>query len=61
MTGTLQITAGDYNDVNFIGKTKDGKMVTIEADDAINMENLEWAFEDKKRSCTRTYIYRNIQ
>lgn len=47
MTSTLKIVAGDYNDVKWEGKTKDGKSVTIEIDDAINLENLEWALEDK--------------
>ena len=50
VTGTLTIVAGDYNDVKWAGKTKDGQSLTVEIDDAINMENLEWAFEDKKRS-----------
>lgn len=47
MTSTLKIVAGDYNDVKWEGKTKDGKAVTIEIDDAINLENLEWTLEDK--------------
>lgn len=47
VTGTLTIVAGDYNDVKWAGKTKDGQSLTVEIDDAINMENLEWAFEDK--------------
>jgi len=46
-TGTLKIAEGDYNDVKWEGKTKGGKAVTIEIDDAINMENLEWTLEDK--------------
>jgi hypothetical protein len=47
ITGSLTIAAGDYNDVTFVGATKDGKAVTIELDDAINLENLEWALEEK--------------
>lgn len=47
MTGTLSIAAGDYNQVQFVGKTKDGKAVTIQVDNAINMENLEWSLEEK--------------
>jgi hypothetical protein len=47
MTSTLSITAGDYNDVTWTGKTKDGKPVTIKVDNAINMDNLEWTLEDK--------------
>jgi len=47
LTGTLTIAAGDYNDVKWVGKTKDGQSVTIEIKDAINMNNLEWTLEDK--------------
>lgn len=47
VTGNLTIAAGDYNDVSFVGKTKDGKAVTIEIDDAINIANIELALEDK--------------
>ena len=46
-TGTLKIAEGDYNNVKWEGKTKGGKPVTIEVDNAINMENLEWTLEDK--------------
>ena len=47
LTSTLVIAAGDYNDVVWTGKTKDGKAVTVTVKDAINMGNLEWTFEDK--------------
>ena len=47
MTSSLSIVAGDYNDVVWTGKTMDGKAVTITVEDAINMGNLEWTFEDK--------------
>lgn len=47
VTGTLEIAAEDYNAVQFVGKTKDGKAVTIELDDAINFEGIEWTFTDK--------------
>ena len=47
MTGTLAIAAGDYVDVKWVGKTKDGKAVTINIQNALNMDNLEWALEDK--------------
>lgn len=47
VTGTLTIAAGDYSDVVWTGKTKDGKSLTIEVDDALNMANLEWGLEDK--------------
>jgi hypothetical protein len=47
MGGTLAIAAGDYNDVKWVGKTKDGKAVTITVEDALNLDNLEWTLEDK--------------
>lgn len=47
MTSTLKIIESDYNDVSWIGKTKDGKAVTIKISNAINMSNLEWTLEDK--------------
>lgn len=47
MTGTLEIVAGDYNDVTWTGKTKDGKAVVLTVQDALNMGNLEWTLEDK--------------
>lgn len=60
MTGTLSIAAGDYNDVKWVGKTKDGKAVTITVKNALNMDNLEWKLEDKnevvpKLNFTATY------
>ena len=47
LTSTMSIIAGDYNDVTWVGKTKDGKAVTIKVENAINMDNLEWTLEDK--------------
>lgn len=47
VTGTLSIAAADYVDVQFVGKTKDGKAVTIQVDDALNMANIEWGLEEK--------------
>ena len=47
ITGTLTIAAGDYVDVQWVGKTKDGKGVTIKVDNALNLANLEWGLEDK--------------
>lgn len=46
-TSTLVIDAGDYNDVKWVGKTKDGKNYTIIVKDAINLDNLEFKLEDK--------------
>ena len=50
MTSALEIAAGDYNDVKWEGKTKDGKKVTILVKDAINIDNLEWTLEDKNEA-----------
>lgn len=47
MTSTLSIVEGDYNDVKWVGKTKDGKAVTINIKNALNLSNLEWTLEDK--------------
>lgn len=47
MTSTLSIAEGDYVTVKWVGKTKDGKAVSIIIDNAINMSNLEWTLEDK--------------
>lgn len=47
MTSTLKIVEGDYNDVTWVGKTKDGKAVTIKVENALNLSNLEWTLEDK--------------
>lgn len=47
LTSTMKIIAGDYSDVKWVGKTNDGKAVTILIKNAINMDNLEWTLEDK--------------
>jgi hypothetical protein len=47
LTSTLSIVAGDYNDVKWVGKTLDGKAVTINVTDALNLGNLDWSLEDK--------------
>lgn len=47
LTSTLKIVEGDYNDVTWTGKTKDGKALIIKIEDAINMGNIEWTLEDK--------------
>jgi len=46
-TSDLVIKDGDYNDVTWTGKTKDGENVIVNLTDAINMGNIEWTFEDK--------------
>ena len=47
LTSTLEVVEGDYNDVKWVGKTKDGKAVTINVENALNLDNLEWKLEDK--------------
>lgn len=47
LTSDLLIKEGDYNDVVWSGKTKDGKPIVITVEDALNMGNLSWNFEDK--------------
>lgn len=47
MKSTLTIVSGDYNDVKWVGKTKDGKAITINLENSINLENIEWGLEDK--------------
>lgn len=46
-TSDLKIKDGDYNNVTWTGKTKDGEDVIINLENAINMGNIEWTFEDK--------------
>lgn len=50
VTSTLSIIAGDYNDVVWSGKTKDGEPVVITVKNAINIDNLEWTLEDKNEA-----------
>ena len=47
VTSSLVIATGDYVDVQWVGKTKDGKGVTIKVDNALNLSNIEWNLEDK--------------
>lgn len=42
-----QIDETDYKTVKWVGKTKDGKAVTIELLNAINKENIDWSMQDK--------------
>lgn len=42
-----EIEDTDYTPVKWVGKTKDGKGVTIELDNAINKDNLDWSMVDK--------------
>lgn len=47
LTSDLLIKEGDYNDVVWTGKTKDGKAVVVTLENALNMGNLDWSFEDR--------------
>jgi hypothetical protein len=47
MTSSFVIAEGDYNDIKWVGKTKDGKAVTINIQNALNLSNLDWSLEDK--------------
>lgn len=47
VTGTLVIAAGDYVDITWVGKTKDGKAVTINVTNALNKNSINWNLEDK--------------
>lgn len=46
-TGTRKVATTDYNDVKFVGQTKDGREVVIELDNAINMSGIDWKLVDK--------------
>ncbi len=47
MTSTFSIATGDYNDIKWVGETRDGKAVTINLTNALNLKNIEWGLEDK--------------
>lgn len=46
-TGTGAVVNADFKDVKWVGKSKDGKAVTITLKDAINMGNIDWTFAEK--------------
>lgn len=46
-TGTGKITAADFVDVKWVGKSKGGKAVTIKITDAINMSNINLGLVEK--------------
>lgn len=46
-TGTRKIVTTDYNDVKWVGQTKDGREVVIELDNAINLDNIDWTMAEK--------------
>lgn len=41
------IASGDYKEVSWVGKTKDGKAVTVKMANAINLGNIDWTFAEK--------------
>lgn len=60
--GTGKIAATDYKAVKWVGKSKDGKPVTIELAKAINLGNVEWTFAEKNdvvAQVTFTAVYSN--
>lgn len=46
-TGTGAIVSADFKAVKWVGKTKDGKAVTVKLSDAINLGNIDWTFAEK--------------
>lgn len=61
MTSTLEIADTDYNDITWTGVTKAGRTVIVSIQNAINLGNIDWAFEDKGETVpalefTATYI-----
>lgn len=47
ITGTGTIASTDYKAVKWVGKTKDGKAVTVSLPKAINLGNIDWTFAEK--------------
>lgn len=48
VTGAKDIASSDYNEtVTWTGKTKAGKEVIITLQNAINLDNIDWALQDK--------------
>ena len=45
--GTGEVTSADFKNVKWVGKTKDGKAVTIELTDAMNMSNIDLTMQEK--------------
>lgn len=48
--GTGEVVLADYKTVKWIGKSKDGKAVTIEIQNALNRENPNLTFQEKNDS-----------
>lgn len=47
ITGNCTIAEADYHTYSFVGSTKTGKPIIITVKDAINLENIDLAFQDK--------------
>ena len=50
VTSTLKIETTDYNDVKWEGTYKRRKKIVITVQNATNLENIEWKFEDKNET-----------
>jgi len=48
-SGVTVIPDTDFQKVTWTGKTKDGKSVIIELDNAINLEKFDWDLKDKEQ------------
>ncbi len=48
ITGSDNVASGDYNEVKFVGVTKDGREIIITVENAINMENIDLSLVDKE-------------
>ena len=46
-TGAAHVTDDDYRYVKWVGKTKGGKPIQIELQNAICLSNIDWKFEEK--------------
>lgn len=46
-TGTGAVVSADFQDVKWVGKTKDGNACTIKLKNAINLGNIDWALAEK--------------
>jgi len=45
--GTGEVISADFKAIKWVGKTKGGKAVTIEIENAINMGNIDWTMAEK--------------
>lgn len=47
VSGTGAVALTDYKTVKWVGKSKDGKAVTIKLTNALNMGDIDWTFAEK--------------